>query len=101
MDVEKPKGYSRSCLLGIWCVKGQKVTVRAYVSGSFGCQTEELMGFSRADGFGSLSSKFLTPFLSEFFFCSYCIYIKKANSVGFCCVYFLGGASFVFFGIIC
>ena len=46
MDVEKPKGYSRSCLLGIWCVKGQKVTVRAYVSGSFGCQTEELMGFS-------------------------------------------------------
>ena len=46
MDVEKPKGYSRSCLLGIWCVKGQKVTVRACVSGSLGCQTEELMGFS-------------------------------------------------------
>ena len=25
------------------------------------------------------------------FFCSYCICIKKANTLGFCCVFFLGG----------
>lgn len=39
-------------------------------------------------------------FLNEIFFCSYCICTEKANNLGFGCV-FLGGGSFVFFGMIC